>query len=190
MDDISSMEIKDGEAFINRRPGIRGKLPRMDLLESTGSRNVDLFNLPDLIGRASSSELKIPAKVIIDGVQRLSQMPLYSRTGGTHCAILFAPDGQLLCSSEDIGRHNSVDKTIGGALMKRVDFRRCWLAVSGRLPADMVVKPALVGIPLVASISAPTLNGVRTGEKSGMTVVGFVRGGRLNCYSHPERIFG
>jgi FdhD protein len=67
-------------------------------------------------------------------------------------------------------------------------FEKCWLAVSGRLPADMVLKPLLLGIPLVASVSAPTSDGIEVGELSGLTVVGFVRGGRLNCYCHPERI--
>jgi len=67
-------------------------------------------------------------------------------------------------------------------------FEKCWLAVSGRLPADRVLKPILLGNPLVASVSAPTSDGIEVGERSGLTVVGFVRGGRLNCYCHPERI--
>ena len=115
-------------------------------------------------------------------------MPIFKRTGATHCAILFSKDGEPVISAEDLGRHNSVDKVIGGGLMKRVDFGECWLAVSGRLPADMVLKPALVGIPLVASVSAPTLSGVKAGQRAGITVIGFTRGGRLNCYSHPERV--
>jgi len=81
-----------------------------------------------------------------------------------------------------------VDKVIGSALIKGTDFSRSWLAVSGRLPADMVLKPALLGIPLVASVSAPTTEGVEMGERSGVTVVGFTRGGRLNCYTYPDRI--
>ena len=115
-------------------------------------------------------------------------MPVFKRTGATHCAILFSKDGESLVSAEDLGRHNAVDKVIGGGLMKKVDFGETWLAVSGRLPSDMVLKPAMVGIPLVASVSAPTLGGVKAGEKAGITVIGFTRGGRLNCYSHPERV--
>jgi FdhD protein len=124
----------------------------------------------------------------LKSMEELSRMPLYSRSGGTHCAVLFSERGEALVAAEDIGRHNAVDKVIGGGMKKGLDFTACWLAVSGRLPADMVVKPLLAGIPLVASVSAPTSGGVALGESSGLTVVGFVRGGRLNCYAHPERI--
>jgi FdhD protein len=124
----------------------------------------------------------------MQGVGMLAKMPLYKKTGGTRCAILFSQRGDPLVASEDIGRHNAVDKTVGGGLMKRVAFGECWLAVSVRLPADMVLKPLFLGIPLVASVSAPTSDGIEVGELSGLTVVGFVRGGRLNCYCHPERI--
>ena len=122
------------------------------------------------------------------GMENLSRMPLYVKSGGTHCAILFSREGGILTSAEDIGRHNAVDKTIGGGMRKGIDFAESWLAVSGRLPADMVLKPFLLGIPIVASVSAPTSGGVELGERSGVTVVGFVRGGRFNCYCHPERI--
>jgi FdhD protein len=121
-------------------------------------------------------------------MEELSRMPLYVKTGGTHCAILFSQDGHPLSSAEDIGRHNAVDKTIGGGLMKGVDFSETWLAVSGRLPADMVLKAVIVGIPLIASVSAATSGGIESGERAGVTVVGFVRGGKLNCYCHPQRI--
>ena len=133
-------------------------------------------------GRSVSSD------IVLKGMEELSRMPLYVKSGGTHCAILFSWDGHALASAEDIGRHNAVDKIIGGGMRKNVDFFNTWLAVSGRLPADMVLKPLLVGIPLIASVSAPTSGGVELGERSGLTVVGFVRGGRFNCYSHPERI--
>jgi FdhD protein len=77
---------------------------------------------------------------------------------------------------------------IGSGMKKGIDFGGCWLAVSGRLPADMVIKPALLGIPLVASVSAPTTEGIEMGARAGIAVVGFTRGGRLNAYTYPERI--
>ena len=118
----------------------------------------------------------------------LKKMPVFNRTGGNHCAILFTPQGETVFSAEDLGRHNSVDKVIGGGLRKRIDFNHSWLAVSGRLPKDMVFKAVLAGIPLIASVSAVTFGGAVMGERSGITVVGFGREGRINCYSHPERI--
>ncbi len=186
LDDIASIEVREDAVFITRSAGLRGKIPGLSLLESTGSRNVRPEEV--LHSRIPESDLRVTAGAVIEGVRRLSEMPLYVRTGGTHCSILFNEAGAPLASAEDIGRHNAVDKVIGSGLIKEMTFSRTWLAVSGRLPADMVLKPALVGIPLVASVSAPTTEGIEMGERSGVAVVGFTRGGRLNCYTYPERI--
>jgi FdhD protein len=135
-----------------------------------------------------SSPFRVRSGVLLKAAEDLSRMPLYLKTGGTHCSILFSQRGDRLIAAEDIGRHNAVDKAIGGGLKKGVDFAACWLAVSGRLPADMVLKPLLMGIPLIASVSAPTSEGIELGKRAGLTVVGFARGNRLNCYCHPGRI--
>jgi FdhD protein len=185
--DVSSLEMEDRTVSVIRVPRLRGAFPRLDLLETTGTRNVSLERL--IVEKENiSPDFCVQAEVLLKAAEALARMPLYSETGGTHCSILFSRHGDQLMAAEDIGRHNAVDKAIGGGLIKGVDFAVCWLAVSGRLPADMVLKPLLVGIPLIASVSAPTSEGIELGERAGITVVGFVRGGRLNCYSHPERI--
>jgi FdhD protein len=186
--DLSSLKIRNDEALVERHPRLRGKMPQLSFLESTGSRNINIDRIEPVGPRGSGAGLSLPAKVLVDGMRLLSEMPLYNRTGGTHCAILFSSAGDPLVSAEDIGRHNSVDKVIGGGLKKGADFTDCWLAVSGRLPADMVCKAVLMGVPLIASVSAPTSNGARMGERAGVSVIGFAREGRFNCYSHPERI--
>ena len=187
LEDLASLEIAGSMVSVTRSARLQGFFPNLDVLETTGTRNVS----PDGFVRNKmeiSSGFQISSGVILKGMQDLSRMPLYTRSGGTHCAILFSQEGEALSAAEDIGRHNAVDKVMGGAMKKGLDFTSCWLAVSGRLPADMVLKPLLVGIPIIASVSAPTSEGVALGDRSGLTVVGFVRGGRLNCYSHPERI--
>jgi FdhD protein len=188
MNDIASLEVAGEISSVMRISHLAGVFPELDLLETTGSRNVGKEHALRHAEKMSESHFRLSSKSLMQGVGMLAEMPLYKKTGGTHCAILFSQKGDPLVASEDIGRHNAVDKTVGGGLMKRVDFKECWLAVSGRLPADMVLKPLLLGIPLVASVSAPTSEGIEVGERSGLTVVGFVRGGRLNCYCHPERI--
>lgn len=187
LEDIASFEVKENTVSVIRSPRLRDFLPGLDVLETTGTRNVGAEVLIRNGGTVASG-LRVQARVLLKGMEALSRMPLYVKSGGTHCAILFSEQGNALASAEDIGRHNAVDKTIGGGMRKRVDFTDTWLAVSGRLPADMVLKPLLVGIPLIASVSAPTSGGIELGERAGLTVVGFVRGGRLNCYCHPERI--
>jgi len=101
---------------------------------------------------AYSILLQVTVGVLIRGIRMLSEMPVFQRTGGTHSAILFTKDGDPLFSAEDISRHNTVDKVIGGGLKMGTDLRESWLAVSGRLSTDMVLKPMLVGIPIVASV--------------------------------------
>lgn len=186
IEDVASLEVRGDKAVVVRAPNFHGKLPTLGLLESTGSRNVRPEEV--LTSKIHESDLRVSSRTIIRGVRMLSEMPLYKRTGGTHCSILFNETGDPLASAEDIGRHNAVDKVIGSGLLKGMDFSKSWLAVSGRLPADMVVKPALIGIPLIASVSAPTTEGIEMGASSGVAVVGFTRGGRLNCYTCPERI--
>jgi FdhD protein len=187
LNDISSLEIKGDTASVIRVPHLQGSFPRLDLLETTGTRNVSMESFIRERG-IISSPFRVRSGVLLKAAEDLSRMPLYLKTGGTHCSILFSQRGDRLIAAEDIGRHNAVDKAIGGGLVMGVDFGTCWLAVSGRLPADMVLKPLLVGLPLIASVSAPTSGGIELGERAGLTVVGFLRGGRLNCYCHPERI--
>jgi len=187
-EDISSIVIEPGIALIEGACFEAKILPFAGVVESTGTRNINLKAENGHNEKISDSFFNISARMIIQKVRTLSNMPVFSRTGGSHCAVLFNMDGEEVISAEDLGRHNSVDKVIGGGLIACVDFKHCWLAVSGRLPSDMVYKAILADIPLIASVSAVTSDGIDTGEAAGMTVVGFTRQGRLNCYCHSERI--
>lgn len=113
---------------------------------------------------------------------------VFRRTGGTHAAALFTPEGELRFCMEDVGRHNAVDKVVGRGLLEGVNFSRSFLVSTGRLSADLVLKCARAGIPLVASKAAPLESGVLAAKQTGLTLVGFVRGARLNVYTHTERV--
>ena len=109
---------------------------------------------------------------------------VFKSTGGTHSAILHSESTDFF--AEDVGRHNALDKVIGAGLMKGIDFSGCVLGSSGRLAGEMVLKAARAGIPVVFSVSAPLLSGIRVAEEAGITLVGFVRGNRMNLYSSPH----
>ena len=133
--------------------------------------------------------IKVDPRTIIEAITKLnSKAHVFKKTGATHSSALFDEKGGLLAFSEDIGRHNTVDKVVGEAAFKGVDFKKTFLASTGRLTSEMVVKAANVGIPVIVSISAPTDRGIKIAKLAGLTLVGFARGKRFNVYTHPERI--
>jgi FdhD protein len=87
-----------------------------------------------------------------------------------------------------VGRHNAVDKTIGIAALSKTDFEQCFLALSGRLTADIVTKAARLKLPVVGSLSAAIDSGIAIAKNADLTLVGYVRGGHMNVYTFPERI--
>lgn len=112
-----------------------------------------------------------------------SRQALFSRTGGLHGAGLFDRSGTGLAVREDIGRHNAVDKLVGwAALDRRLPLRDVALVVSGRLGFEIVQKAAMAGISHLVAVSAPSSLAIELAQRTGITVVGFVRAGRANIY--------
>lgn len=135
------------------------------------------------------SKLKIKAQVILDAISQMNSLAKgFKETGGLHDSGIFKSDGTLLAFSEDVGRHNTVDKVIGAASLSKVDFSECFMIITGRVPGDMIYKAAKVGLPVVASVAAVLNSGISSAEKANIALVGFVRGSRMNIYTGLERI--
>lgn len=113
---------------------------------------------------------------------------VFHKTGGTHAAMLCSFTEKVHAFSEDVSRHNAVDRVLGEAAIKGVHLGRCILFSSGRQPNSMVSKASNCGIPMIVSPAAPLLTGVKKAESENITLVGFVREKRLNIYTGFERV--
>jgi FdhD protein len=149
-------------------------------------------SLPDILNTITFKPLadwKIKARIISECVRKLSNLAgVFKETGGVHVAALWKQNGELVMVAEDVGRHNAVDKVIGGAALCNHQVDECFLTLSGRMTGDIILKAARVGIPIVSSRAAAVDSGVVVAGKAGITLVGFVRGNRMNVYTFPERI--
>jgi FdhD protein len=114
---------------------------------------------------------------------------VFSRTGGLHAAGLFSPDGTLLTLREDVGRHNAVDKVAGWALRTgRLPLAGHILLVSGRASFELAQKAIMIGVPVLAAVSAPSSLAAALAEEGGLTLVGFLRGTTMNVYAGAQRV--
>ena len=136
------------------------------------------------------SRLRIAAETVaaLPDLLRRAQ-PAFAATGGIHATGLFDAGGTLLCLREDVGRHNAMDKVVGWAFREaRLPLTDAVLCVSGRLSFELVQKAAVAGCPIVVAVGAPSSLAVELARDRGVTLCGFVRGGRMNVYTEPWRV--
>jgi len=149
----------------------------------------DTHYQPALGLRKINSDLKIKAVTLSASVSSLNFIAdTFRKTGGVHVAAVFDVAGNLVTFAEDVGRHNAVDKAVGSCIMKDTKLSDCFLALSGRVTGDVVLKAVRAGFPILGSLSAALDSGVLVAKNAGLTLIGFVRGKRMNIYTCPDRI--
>jgi FdhD protein len=141
---------------------------------------------------APNPDFRLDAEMLVRLPDALrSSQDVFQRTGGLHAAALFDARGNLLVLREDIGRHNAVDKVIGWALLEgRVPLSDSVMLVSGRGGFEIVQKAIVAGVPVVASVSAPSSLAVQLARELHLTLIGFLRGRRFVIYAGEERVAG
>ena len=112
---------------------------------------------------------------------------LFTKTGGVHSAALVDKE-KIILFSEDIGRHNAVDKLLGKAFLAGIPTNDKILLSSGRISGEIMTKVIRNRIPILISRTAPTCMSITYAEDHGVTLIGFARGNRMNVYTHPQRI--
>jgi FdhD protein len=114
---------------------------------------------------------------------------LYHRARGVHTSVL-ADEQDVLVVAEDIGRHNTLDKIQGECLIRGLATADRLLLTTGRISSEMLLKAAIMGVPLVGSRTSPTALAVTLAERLNITVLGYIRPDSVNVYTHPRRLVG
>lgn len=159
------------------------------LITSACGKGTTFYNVVD----ASSSQpvvsnATITAEQVLHLAEEMQQRSLlYKDTGGVHNAAL-ADHEKLIMFSEDIGRHNAIDKIYGHCIMNEIYLHDKVILTTGRISSEILLKVVKNRIPIIISRSAPTTLAVNLARKLGVTIVGFTRGKRMNIYSHDERV--
>ncbi len=192
-DDLASVSV-DGERNIvfvqtKEQENLAEKLyGKRTITSGCGKGTIFFHAIDSLQGKPVTSTLKVKGESLFLLMRALQERSLlFQSTGGVHSAAL-ADEEQIIIYNEDIGRHNAMDKVVGECLLKGIPLADRILLSSGRLSAEVVLKGAKMGLPLIVSRSAPTSLAVELAERMGITLVGFLRGGRFNIYAHEERI--
>jgi len=185
-DEIESIRIETNRISVITKNLFKVLGPKKTILSGCGGAAsfIDTEKLPRI-----TSELTISPDLLRTVTKEVLESELHSITGGIHVVGLASESGIITCS-EDIGRHNALDRVIGYALRNRIDLSRTFAICSGRVSSEMVRKCLVADIPLMVSRGATTTLAVTIAEQTGVCIVGFVRSTRMNIYSHPERISG
>ena len=151
-------------------------------------RGASFYSAADVHEQKVESQIGISAIKVFTLVKEFQhRSQVFRTTGGVHSAALCDTKG-ILIFAEDIGRHNAIDKILGECLLRDISTDDRIIITSGRISSEILLKIAKRNIPMLISKSAPTDLGLRLAHNLGVTLIGFVRGERMNVYTHGWRI--
>lgn len=185
---IKNIQIDEdkGSAYINLniRKTFNEKLQGKRTITSGCGKGTVFYNVLDSFkSKKITNTMDIKSNEIVDLMRSFNKdSELFNSTGGVHACAICNEHG-IIYFEEDIGRHNALDKVLGKALVENMDLSDKIILTSGRISSEMLIKAAKRGIPVVVSRSAPTSLAVDMARELNITLVGFVRGEKMNIYS-------
>ncbi len=199
--DVVAIEVADPATHAHPDDEVVVHLARPFDASRVAARNFVATASCGICGKASLDDIEVRCLPIPDGPmvtpETLLSLPgrlrasqeVFTLTGGLHAAGLFTTTGDLIAIREDIGRHNALDKLIGGRFLAgELPLHDRIVLVSGRASFELVQKAAVAGIPVVAAVSAPSDLAVEAAERLGVTLVGLLRGDGFNVYTRLDRV--
>ncbi len=199
--DIVTIEVADPATHAHPDDEVIVHLSRPFDASRVSARNFVATASCGICGKASLDDIQVRCRPIPDGPvvtpETLLSLPgrlraaqdVFTATGGLHAAGLFDAAGTLLAIHEDVGRHNALDKLVGGRFLAgELPLNDRIVLVSGRTSFELVQKAAIAGVPILAAVSAPSDLAVEAAERLGVTLVGFLRADGFNVYARPDRI--
>ncbi len=154
-----------------------------------GFRGTDNSTIEDLCLGQITTQLRVREEVLYGLGDKLTRgQEIFQGTAGAHGVGIFTSSGELVVATEDVGRHNALDKAVGWCAMRGIHLTDKILFNSGRISCAMALKAVRTGVPLLVSMAAVTSLVLDVAEKAGLTVIGFSNGRRFSAYTHPERI--
>lgn len=189
-DEIKQITVNDqvGAVHVATKKGFSGELRLKRLITSGCGRGTSFYSPTDPEELKIESSISLPAAKVLAMVKEFQQRSqVFQATGGVHSAAL-ADSRNIILFKEDIGRHNAIDKIFGECILKDIPTRDRIIITSGRISSEILLKIAKRGVPILISKSAPTNLGVKLAHDLGVTLIGFVRGQRMNVYANEWRV--
>lgn len=184
LEEIESLNVEENVVKVVLTNPIRAIRSKRPILSGCGGASsfLDESNLAKV-----ASDLRVERGDLRAALKEISISKLHKATGGVHSVGLFDRRG-VICKVEDIGRHSALDKVLGRGLLDGIRFEETFVATTGRISSDMALKCSRAGVGIIASRGATTSLAIEIAERTGLSIVGFVRGEKMNVYTGRERI--
>lgn len=188
-EDIISLDINEKQGLMDIKIKGVSLLPEDIINSNLWIESYRQSEEQEKIPLSIDTSLKISSNLVYSLISEMQgRANFFKLTGGVHSCALADKNGSTILFSEDISRYNTIDKILGEAFVNDITTEDKIILTSCRITSEILKKIIIGKLLIVISRAAPTDLAIKLAKKMGITLVGFVRGERMNIYTHPERI--